>query len=164
MEFKEGDKVEFGGLEGVVDAMDVSDGWPLNVYFKNNSNAYFTLDGRYDTSHTKPLLNLIECGPDNHEWSESDYADALSYSSGPMLRHWMSSYIDKNTKKCKRCGKIKLKEEPEPKPEPLYQWRVLSFGQRWTVIAYLYTKEEIKRVFPEDTTQIHAGPFYIEEE
>lgn len=59
MEFKVGDIVTFGGIEGEVVSID-STYYPLIVEFKDKSRCVFTLDGKYCTSHTEPLLKLKE--------------------------------------------------------------------------------------------------------
>lgn len=58
MKFKVGDIVEFGGIEGEVVRYITYDSYVLEVEFGEYSH-YFTEDGRYDISHTKPLLNLV---------------------------------------------------------------------------------------------------------
>lgn len=57
-EFQLDDIVEFGGLEGKVNHISE----PMNsiqVTFETGSDYYFTVDGRFHTYHTKPLLNLV---------------------------------------------------------------------------------------------------------
>lgn len=56
--FQVGDIVEFGGLEGEVTKIYRSDIYPLQVTL-SSGREYFTLDGKWRKSHTKPLLNLV---------------------------------------------------------------------------------------------------------
>ena len=63
-EFQVGDIVEFGGLEGKVKKiLDSTLKYPVNVVFKDESfrddSWYFTLDGKLDERHFKPLLKLV---------------------------------------------------------------------------------------------------------
>lgn len=62
MEFKAGDIVEFGGLEGVVKSVGQYGAYPVNVIFRgvpNDDEADFTLDGRYIIQQTRPVLHLV---------------------------------------------------------------------------------------------------------
>lgn len=58
--FKKGDKVSFGGLEGVVIQNDMLLKLPVSVQFGEHTIEYFTKDGRYFLSHPEPLLKLID--------------------------------------------------------------------------------------------------------
>lgn len=57
--FQIGDIVEFGGVEGKVTSNKPSQTYSIFVEFNNESCSFFTSDGKYDKSHTKPLLNLV---------------------------------------------------------------------------------------------------------
>lgn len=56
--FKVGDKVSFGGIEGVVQSVGAGI-YPVEVAFKSGTDL-FTGDGRLQKEHTEPLLKLIE--------------------------------------------------------------------------------------------------------
>lgn len=56
MEFKKGDIVSFGGSKGTVIKVTA---YSILVNF-DFTTMFFTPDGRFDASHTEPLLKLIE--------------------------------------------------------------------------------------------------------
>ena len=93
MNFKKGDKVNWCGVEGVIDNW-VDGAYPICIVVKGLSRT-FTLDGRYYTYHTEPSLKLIECGEGNCEFKIELGSDNL---------------------KCCRCGK----EKPEKKTVRYY--------------------------------------------
>jgi len=57
--FKEGDIVEFGGIEGVVDQILYDVDFPVYALFGDECYE-FTIDGRYLANHKAPLLKLIK--------------------------------------------------------------------------------------------------------
>jgi len=60
MEFQKGDVVSFGGRMGIVESTDTHDHYPLNVRYSDSGGLdFFTLDGKYDTKHTEPLLKFV---------------------------------------------------------------------------------------------------------
>lgn len=60
-EFKVGDIVEFGGLEGEVAKMfDLQCEYPVKVKLSSGEDVYFTIDGKLNSSHTKPLLKKVK--------------------------------------------------------------------------------------------------------
>lgn len=59
-EFKLGDIVELGGLEGEVVDDKYHGLYQILVKLPSGSHRCFTRDGRLEDSHTKPLLNLIK--------------------------------------------------------------------------------------------------------
>lgn len=59
-EFQVGDICEFGGVEGVIVMIRVGCSFPIHwVPNAGGPTCSFTVDGRYQTWHTKPLLNFI---------------------------------------------------------------------------------------------------------
>jgi len=60
-EFKVGDIVEFGGIEGEITSLSFDEEYPLLVKLDNDDGYIipFTLKGMLDVGHKKPLLNFI---------------------------------------------------------------------------------------------------------
>lgn len=66
-QFQVGDKVEYGGVHGVVSCLDNTCGprysfvnHPVSVRFSDGHIETFTADGRVNSWHKKPLLILVE--------------------------------------------------------------------------------------------------------
>lgn len=79
-EFKVGDIVEFGGLEGVVNVVSSGEtiNYPLECSFEKGLDFYcFTIDGRSHKKHTKPLLNFISRKEEKIELSADEIENAI---------------------------------------------------------------------------------------
>lgn len=59
MEFKIGDIVSFGGLEGHVQSVDERYDFSVSVMLSSGIEERFTKDGRFYLNHTEPLLKLV---------------------------------------------------------------------------------------------------------
>jgi hypothetical protein len=58
-EFKVGDVVSFGGVEGVIEKIFDNDHYPIRVFFKDGGYARFNSDGYYLYWHKEPLLKFV---------------------------------------------------------------------------------------------------------
>lgn len=80
-EFQVGDIVEFGGVEGIVTEVNKQYKYPVWVKFsESEGGTSFTLDGRYCTNHTKPLLNLVSRKEKRVVKSEVYYSPSMDCS------------------------------------------------------------------------------------
>jgi len=59
VDFRVGDIVSFGGVEGVVCERDCQEPYVIACSFKDKMELDFTIDGRFGVEHTEPLLKLV---------------------------------------------------------------------------------------------------------
>jgi hypothetical protein len=115
-EFKVGDRVEFGGLEGVVLREDHSRKYSLYVDLKGEVDSHwFTSDGRIDVRHTKPLLNLIERPKKKVKKTMEAWANVYPHCIGApdFSREFVDSENDNMTNKRIACVKLTGEYEVE---------------------------------------------------
>ena len=81
IEFKLGDIVSFGGVEGVVAKMLPDPAYKVRVDFPCKENVGFTIEGKYILWHTESLLKLVR-RPEPEKPKPTE----------PKLKAWIDGY------------------------------------------------------------------------
>jgi hypothetical protein len=107
-EFKIGDKVDWLGLEKVVEHINYGHIYPVRIVH-NGTSYWFTLDGRSDTEHTNPSLKLISRAKKTKTFELHEAL--IMYQEPDYELRWVSkNFADALTNKVKFTGKTKTVE------------------------------------------------------